>query len=173
MDVGTNDVNFLEVGLGWKNRFFVPIGYLANMSVITRYSRWVTLIAAIVLIISCFMPWAYYADLQKSFTGFFSENNTYGKPGKWLVSMALISVVCQFLPMIFLKRMNLLLMALNLAYAIKSYIVYAECYRGYCPEKQTGIYLMLLASVVLMITAVFPSGTIAVKDGPKAAEPAA
>jgi hypothetical protein len=130
------------------------------MNVISRYSRWVTLIAAIVLIFSCFMPWAYYADLQKSFTGFFSENNTYGKPGKWLISMAVISVICQFLPMIFLKRVNLLLMALNLAYAIKSFIVYAECYRGYCPVKQGGIYLMLVSSIVLMITAAFPTASI-------------
>jgi hypothetical protein len=71
--------------------------------------------------------------------------------------MAIISVLCHFLPQVFYKRMNLLLMALNLAYAIKSYIVFAACYHGYCPEKRTGIYLMLFASILLMVAAVFPS----------------
>ncbi len=74
--------------------------------------------------------------------------------------MAFTSVVCQFVPRISLKRLNLLLMALNLAYAIKTFIVYVECYRGYCPEKQVGIYLMLLSAIVLMITAVFPSAPL-------------
>lgn len=130
------------------------------MNSISRYSKWVTLLAAIVMIISCYLPWAYYPDLNKSFTGFFSENNLYGKPGKWLTFMAFTSVVCQFVPRISLKRLNLLLMALNLAYAIKTFIVYVECYRGYCPEKQVGIYLMLLSAIVLMITAVFPSAPL-------------
>ncbi len=130
------------------------------MNLIARYSRWVTLIAAVVLILSCFMPWAYYADLQKSFTGFFTQNNVYGKPGKWLTIMAVLSVICQFSPKVFLKRMNLLLMALNLAYAIKSYIVFAECYVGFCPTKQIGIYLMVISSIVLMIAAAFPSGRL-------------
>jgi hypothetical protein len=51
-------------------------------------------------------------------------------------------------------------MALGLAYAIKSYIVFAECYKGYCPEKQAGIYLMVAASVILLVTAVLPSGKL-------------
>jgi hypothetical protein len=130
------------------------------MNAISRYSKWISLLAAILLILACYLPWAFYPDLNKSFTGFFSENNIYGKPAKWLTVMALFSVICQFLPMIFLKRLNLLLMALNLAYAIKTYIVYAECYRGYCPVKQTGLYLMLMSSIVLMIAAVFPSASI-------------
>lgn len=133
---------------------------ICRMNAISRYSKWISLLAAILLILACYLPWAFYPDLNKSFTGFFSENNIYGKPGKWLTVMAVLSVICQFLPMIFLKRLNLLLMALNLAYAIKTYIVYAECYRGYCPVKLTGLYLMLMSSIILMIAAAFPSSTI-------------
>ena len=44
-----------------------------------RYSRWIGLAACITLIIACFLPWTYYADIQKTFTGFFSEKNMYGK----------------------------------------------------------------------------------------------
>ncbi len=130
------------------------------MKSFTAYSKWVSLAAAMLMVIVCFIPWAYYPDLNKSFTGFFSENNIYGKPGKLLIFFAVFNVLAQFSKSIFLKRANLLLMALNLAYAIKSYIVFAECYKGYCPEKQAGIYLMVFAAVVLLVTAVLPSGTI-------------
>ncbi|HLO82963.1 MAG TPA: hypothetical protein VK166_18495 [Chitinophagaceae bacterium] len=130
------------------------------MKSFTAYSKWVTLAAAILMIIICFMPWAYYPDLKKSFTGFFTENNIYGKPGKLLIFFALFNVLAQFSKSVFLKRANLLLMALNLAYAIKSYIVFAECYKGYCPEKQAGIYLMVVVAGILLMTAVLPSGTI-------------
>jgi len=130
------------------------------MRLLEIYSKWIAVFASVLLIVACFLPWAYYPDIDKVFTGFFSENNLYGKPGKWLTVMAVISLLCQFLPNIFYKRANLLLMALNVAYAIKSYIVFASCYHGYCPEKKIGIYLMLIASILLMVAAVFPSGRV-------------
>ena len=127
------------------------------MGAVSRYSKWVSLLAALVLIISCLVPWAFYPDLGKSFTGFFSQNNVYGKPGKLLVVMAGFSILAQFLPYISLKRVNMLLMALNFAYAIKSFIIYASCYQGYCPQKQAGIFMMLLSSALLLVCAVLPS----------------
>ena len=130
------------------------------MKFLEKHSKWIAVLGSALLILSCFLPWAYYPDLDKVFTGFFSEKNTYGRPGKWLTVMAILSLLCHFLPQVFYKRLNLLLMALNLAYAIKSYIIYAACYHGYCPEKRIGIYLMLLSSILLMIAAVLPSGKV-------------
>ena len=130
------------------------------MKILESYSKWIAVSGSVLLILACFLPWAYYPDLDKVFTGFFSEKNIYGKPGKWLTVMAVFSLLCHFLPQVFFKRLNLLLMALNLAYAIKSYIIYAACYHGYCPQKRTGLYLMLFASVLLMVAAVFPSGKV-------------
>lgn len=140
------------------------------MKMLESYSKWIAISASLLLIISCFMPWAYYPDIDKVFTGFFSEKNLYGKPGKWLTVMAVISLLCHLLPQVFFKRVNLLLMALNLAYAIKTYIVFAACYHGYCPEKRVGIFLMLITSILLMLTAVFPSGKVKVEE-PETSEP--
>lgn len=130
------------------------------MKYISKYSKWLTLIAAILLILSCFMDWAYYPDLQKSFTGWFSEKNVYGKPGKWLTVMAVIAVIAQFVPSLFLKRMNLFLMALNTAYAFFSFVKYARSYGITSPSAQAGIYLMLISAVILLVTAVLPSGEL-------------
>ncbi len=39
------------------------------------------LAACIALVVSCFLPWGHYADINQDFTGFYSYQNQYGKPG--------------------------------------------------------------------------------------------
>jgi len=133
------------------------------MTFIAKYSKWLTLAAAVLLILSCFMDWAYYPDIQKSFTGWFSEKNVYGKPGKWLTVMACFAVIAQFLPYLFLKRTNLFLMALNTAYAFFTVVKYTRSYGITNPTAQLGIYLMLISAILLLITAMFPSGQLRYK----------
>ena len=65
------------------------MGYLCQMRNIGRYSKWVTLVAAIILVASCFMPWSYYPDLGRSFTGWRTEQNVYAFRGNGSVSWRL------------------------------------------------------------------------------------
>lgn len=110
-----------------------------------------------VLIVVCFMPWTYHADVGKNFTGFFSEKNAYGKPGEFLISFAVIYLVLILTQKVWAKRVNLFLSAIMFAYAVKTYILYTSCYNAYCPEKKIGIYLVLLCNTIILITAVLPS----------------
>src|SRR6186997_457551 len=121
-----------------------------------KYSRWIGLAACIALAIACFMPWTYYADIDKSFTGFFSQNGAYGKPGKFLTFFAIASAVLIILPKIWAKRTHLFLSALFAGYAIKSYILFTSCYNTFCPEKKFGIYLMMISCFLVLIVAIFP-----------------
>ena len=50
-----------------------------------KHSQWIGIAAALLLVGASFMPWAYFPDLGKDFTGFFSELNRYGRPGEVLV----------------------------------------------------------------------------------------
>lgn len=118
--------------------------------------HWIGIAAGILLIVSCFMPWAYYADINEHFTGFYSFKNEYGKPGKFLAALGLLSVILLLLPKLWAKRVNLFLTALGVGYAIKTYILFTSCYNTYCPKKETGIYLVVFLSIVLLIAAVFP-----------------
>lgn len=128
---------------------------------------WFGMTACVVLIISCFLPWTYYADsniineAERTFTGFFSYQYKYGRPGKFFVLFALIILVLMILPRVWAKRTNLFLSAFTLAYAVKSYILYSSCYNAYCPEKRAGIFIMLFSTVVIMIACVFPNMKIA------------
>ena len=114
------------------------------------------LLACVLLIISCYLPWGYFADINQTFTGFYSYQNNYGKPGKLLFATAIIVFVLMLLPKIWAKRTNLFVCALGVGYAIKSYILFSTCYNAYCPQLQPGIYLMLFSIIVMMLAAVFP-----------------
>ncbi len=121
-----------------------------------KYSQWIGVAAAVVLVISCFMSWTYYPDLDKTFNGFFSEGNNYGKPGKVFTVLAAVSVVFFLIPRIWAKRWNLLIGALIAAFAIKTYIVFTSCYRGLCPSKLAGLWIMLVSAATLLIMTLLP-----------------
>jgi hypothetical protein len=122
-----------------------------------KYYKWIGWGASALLILSCFIPWTYYADLNKNFTGFFSEQNIYGKPGMFFTFFAIISLLLIYLDKIWAKRTHIFLAALNMGYLIKTYILFTSCYNAYCPEKRPGLYLLILCSVVLMVVAILPN----------------
>ena len=122
-----------------------------------KYSQWIGIAAALLLIGACYLPWAYFPDLQKDFTGFFSENNAYGRPGKIFVFLCSIAIILFLIPRVWAKRANIFVGALTLAFSIKCFILYTACYRGICPDKRIGIFLILLASILMIGAAVLPN----------------
>jgi len=60
------------------------------------------------------------------------------------------------IPKIWAKRINIFIAAINLALAIKNYILFTMCREGICPEKKAGIYLLLLVSIFLLAMTFFP-----------------
>ena len=122
-----------------------------------KYSQWIGVAAALLLIGACYLPWAYFPDLHKEFTGFFSENNVYGRPGKIFVFFCGIAIVLFLVPRIWAKRANIFVAAVILAFAIKCFILYTACYRGICPEKRVGIFLVMLGAILIVVTAVSPN----------------
>lgn len=117
---------------------------------------------------ACFMSWAYYPDLQKEFTGFFSEQNIYGRPGKVFVFFAVINVVLFLIPRVWAKRANILAAGMAFAFGVKSYILYTACYRGICPERRAGIFLVVLGAVIVLVASLLPD--LPVRTGDEAKE---
>ena len=121
-----------------------------------KYSKWIGVVAGLLLIAVCFMPWTYHADVGKNFTGFFSEKNAYGRPGKYFIILTITYIILSLLQKVWALRMSLFVSAIIVAYAVKSYILYTSCYNGYCPEKKAGIFLLLICSSVLLAASLFP-----------------
>lgn len=122
-----------------------------------KFLHWLGIAACITLIVSCFLPWGYYGDINQTFTGFYSYQNQYGRPGKFLLPMGTLILVFMLLPKVWAKRANLFIAALTLAYAVKNYILFGSCYNNYCPQRMYGMYLVLIAASVILLAAVFPS----------------
>ena len=121
-----------------------------------KYSQWIGIAAAIILVLAGFLPWTYHPDLNKNFTGFFSENKVYGKPGMVFVVMSVVTITFFAIQRIWAKRWNMFICAIVLSYAIRSFIVYSGCYKGICPDKKAGLWIMLLSAILMMAMSLFP-----------------
>jgi len=108
------------------------------------------------------MPWAFYNDPsipevpQRTFTGFYTYQNYYGKPGKFLCFFAGISLLLKLLPKVWAKRTDLFLCAIGMAYGLKAFFEYRGVYGGVLPQALPGIYLMATACLIMLIAAIFP-----------------
>jgi len=123
---------------------------------VLKFLKWMGFAACVALIIVCFLPWTYHADIDKTFTGLFSEKNAYGKPGKYLIFFAVTSAILILLQKVWAKRIHLFFAGLTVGYAIKTYVMFTSCYNAYCPDKKIGIYLMMVCCIVIFIASVFP-----------------
>lgn len=128
-----------------------------------KYLHWLGIAACLTLIVSCFLPWTYHADLNQSFTGFYSYDNHYGKPGKFLTFFAIIILLFMILQKVWAKRANLFVCAFTVAYAVKTFILFGSCYNNYCPQKLFSLYMMVGCTVLMLIASVFPNAKIADK----------
>ena len=121
-----------------------------------KYSSIIGIVAALLIIVSCFLPWTFHPDLNKYFTGFYSENNIYGKPGKLFIIFACLLIVLFAIPRVWAKRTNWVVATLLVAYTIREYFLFASCYSGICPVKQLGLYLLLASVVLVFVMAMLP-----------------
>ncbi|MEO6836989.1 MAG: hypothetical protein ABI261_05230 [Ginsengibacter sp.] len=122
-----------------------------------KYYKQIGFAASLLLVVSCFLPWAYYPDLHKSFTGFFSEHGAYGKPGKVFIFFAVCSLILIFIDKLWAKRTLIFIAAFNIGYLIRTYILYTTCYNTFCPQKEYGIYLLMLSCTVLLVISFLPN----------------
>jgi hypothetical protein len=121
-----------------------------------RYMKWIGPAAAALLIVSCFSPWVFIESRNITVSGIDTTGTNFGRPGYFHFLMIGFFLLFSFIQKVGFKRANLLITALNLGWAIRNYFIISACLGGDCPVKKTGIYLMLLASILMMISALFP-----------------
>ena len=118
--------------------------------------KWIGLGAVILLIVSCFLPWVIITSQKIIVSGVDSTGTNFGKHGYTHFVLGFFFIVFHFIPKLWAKRVNLLVVALNIAWAIRNYFIISMCRVGECPEKQIGLWLVLLASALVLIAALFP-----------------
>lgn len=122
--------------------------------------HWVGIAACILMIVSCFLPWAYYPVINETFTGFnakiFPNGTYYGKPGHTIVVMGVIIIALMLIPKIWAKRTNLFLAGFLLAYVLsKCYIFTHSLFDGEV-VKRAGVFLVGISASLIMLSSLFP-----------------
>jgi len=121
-----------------------------------KYSQQIGAILCLIVIGSCFIPWSYIPSLHATLTGMYTATTDFGKPGILHIAFSFMAFVLFLIPKLWSKRTNIFICAFNLAWAVKNYMLYSMCSAGDCQEKKTGIYIMLIASILMMIMSVLP-----------------
>ena len=120
------------------------------------YLKITALLSAVVLFAACFFPWIHIASLAITVTGVEPAGTNFGKPGYFHLIMVVIFIACTLVQRVGAKRLNLLVTALNLAWALRNFFVIPACSGGECPVKLIGLWLVLLTSVVMLLSAMIP-----------------
>jgi len=118
--------------------------------------KWIGFVAAIALIVACFFPWVYIESGNITVSGIESTGTNFGKPGYFHFFLAVLFMVFNFTPRIWAKRANLLVTALNIAWAARNYLLISACSGGECPHKKVAFYIILISSLLMLIAALTP-----------------
>ena len=118
--------------------------------------KWIGILAAIALIIACFFPWVFIESKNITVTGTESTGTSFGKPGYFHFFLAAFYILFTLIPRVWAKRWNLLIVALNIAWAARNYFIISSCSGGECPEKKMALYVVLISSLLMLVAALFP-----------------
>lgn len=118
--------------------------------------KWIGLGAAVLLIIACFLPWIVVESRNITVSGVDARGTNFGKPGFMHLLLVILFLLFHFIPKLWAKRANLIVVGFNTAWAIRNFFLIAICRGGECPSRKLGMYLLLLASLLMLIAALFP-----------------
>lgn len=121
-----------------------------------RYMKWFGLMAVILMVVSCFTPWVIIESKNIIVSGVDATGTNFGKPAYIHFVLSFFFVVFHLIPKLWAKRWNLIVVALNAAWAIRNYFIISACRDAECPVKQTGLYLAVVAAVLMLLAGLFP-----------------
>lgn len=114
--------------------------------------------------IACFFPWVVIESKNIVVSGVEAKGTSFGKPGYMHLLMAVLTIVLLLFRNMTTLRISIFLTAFNAAWSIRNYIVISSCYMGICPGKQVALYIVVLASFLLLICNLFIGNKQAVPD---------
>ncbi|MBL7732465.1 MAG: hypothetical protein JNM88_14895 [Chitinophagaceae bacterium] len=102
------------------------------------------------------MPWVKIESVGLTISGIDAGGTNFGKPGYLNLLCVIFFTIFHLTPRLWAKRTNLVVVALNSAWALRNFLLIGTCRAGECPSRKIGIYLLLLASLLMLLAALFP-----------------
>lgn len=117
--------------------------------------KWLGVAAAIALIVSCYLPWVVIESKEIVISGVETTGTNFGKPGYFHLALAGLYLLFVLIDRVWSKRVNIFISAFNVAWALRNFAIVSACSGGECPEKQVGLYLVLISSLTMMFSVLF------------------
>ena len=117
-----------------------------------NFTKWLSVGAAIVLIIACFLPWVTIQGIG-TISGVAAPER-FGKPAYFHFICIALFFIGLFSNKLWTKYMAVVAAAFNIAWSIRSF-TFSSCEGGICPEKHIALYITLVASILMMIGIAF------------------
>lgn len=121
-----------------------------------KYFKWIGIAAAAAMLAAAFMPWVVIESRNMTLTGVDTSGTNFGKPAYVHLVFTGFFLLFHLLPKLMAKRFNIVVVALNLAWAVRNYFIIAACQGGECPVRMAGLYLAVACSVLMLLAALFP-----------------
>ena len=121
-----------------------------------RNLKWFGILAALLLILATFQTWVIIESRGLSISGVETTGTNFGKPAYLHWILCVLFIVFSIVPKVWAKRANLLVAAIHLAWTLRNYFETSACSGGECPEKQWGLYLLLISSIAMLLAVFFP-----------------
>lgn len=114
--------------------------------------KWVSIIAAIIVIVSCFFPWVVIESKDIVISGVDAGGTNYGKPGYANIFFTTVSMFFFFIPRVWTRIICIVFAVLNLAWTASNvFFKLAKCEAGICPDRQPALFIVFIAALVLII----------------------
>lgn len=111
--------------------------------------KWFAVVAAILLIGSCYLPWVYIDAVNKTLPGIDDMGLNYGPRGMGHIYFAVICIVMILIGRNWSMLFAIVVAMINVAFAASHLYVY-RCIGGVCPEKLYGLWLTILMSLAML-----------------------
>lgn len=117
--------------------------------------KWLGVAAAIALIVACYLPWVVVESKDLVISGVETTGTNFGKPGYFHMFFAVLYLLFVLVNRLWSKRVNIFISSFNIAWAIRNFAIISACSGGECPEKQAGLYMALISSLVMLVGVLF------------------
>ncbi|MEY3738776.1 MAG: hypothetical protein RL544_1554 [Bacteroidota bacterium] len=122
-----------------------------------KYSQTIGIIACLIVLICSYLPWSIVVSEHITISGFDTRGTRFGRPGLFLDFFTVLSLLLFAIPKIWAKRTNIFIGAIVFTWSIRNYILVSTCLMGECPVKQPALYVLVGASLVVMIMTLLPT----------------
>ena len=120
-----------------------------------KWIKRISVLAAFILILSCFFPWVIIESKNITVTGMDVAGLAYGHYGYFIIPLSIIFSTLQLVNKIWAKRLNVAVGALIITISFSCIWIF-RCEYGECPQKQMALYIMFVSAAVVFIGSLLP-----------------